>query len=138
MKNLAIISIAPHLEWKDCSRCSLVAVVITASALDLPDQLRLNPATTNALHHCEMLQVVMCLEKGITSEELDEDAANAPNIAWIAPSQIKYDFWCSVVPCRNNGRMVLVIKSCGPKVNKSDLGVKQDSPLACDTLHCGR
>ena len=80
----------------------------------------------------------MRLEESITGEEFDEDAANAPNIARIAPSQVKYDLRCSVVSCRNNGGVILIIKRCGTKVNKSDLGIKEDSPLACNTLHCRR
>lgn len=66
----------------------------------------------------------MRLEESITSEELDEDAANAPNIAWIAPSQVEYNLRCSVVPCRNDRGVVFVVKGCRSKVNKSDLGVK--------------
>ena len=66
----------------------------------------------------------MRLEESITSEELDEDAANAPNIAWIAPSQVEYDLRCSVVPCRNDRGVVFVVKGCRSKVDKSDLGVK--------------
>ena len=115
---------ARHTEWRRDSRCSLVAVVVSTCALDLPDQLRLNSATAYALHHCEMLEIVMGLEESITSKEFDKDAADAPNIAWIAPPQVKYDLWCSVVPCRNDGRMVLVVKGCRSKVNKPDLGVK--------------
>ena len=66
----------------------------------------------------------MRLEEGVTGEELDQDASNAPYIARIAPSQVEYDLRCSVVPCRNNGRVVLVIKGCRTKVNQSDLSVK--------------
>ena len=85
-----------------------------------------------------MLEIVVGLEESITSKELNEDAANAPNIAWVAPAQVKYDLRCSVVPCRNDGRVVLVVKGCRSKINKPDLGVKQDSPLACNALHCSR
>lgn len=66
----------------------------------------------------------MGLEESITGEEFDEDAANAPNIAWITPSQVEYDLRCSVVPCRNDRGVVFIIKGCGPEVNESDLGVK--------------
>lgn len=66
----------------------------------------------------------MGLEESITSKEFDEDAANAPNIAWVAPSQVQYDLRCPVVPCRNDGRVVLVVKGCRSKVYKPDLGVK--------------
>lgn len=71
-----------------------------------------------------MLKVVMRLEESVTSEEFDEDAANAPNIAWIAPSQVKYNLWCSVVPRGNDRGVVFIVECCRPKVNESDLGVK--------------
>lgn len=139
MKKLGYISIRRYIGSRNHSRCSLVPAVVSTSALDLPDQLRLNPATAHALHHCEMFEVVMRLEKGITSEELDEDAANAPDIARVAPSQVEDDLRGSVVPCGNDRGVVFVVKGCGSKINQSDLGVQQDSPLASDALHrCGR
>lgn len=124
MKNLEYISIAHHVEQSYDSRGSLVPVVVSTSALDLPDQLRLNLATAYALHHCKMLEVVVRLEKSIPSEELDKDAADAPNITWIAPTKVKYDLWCSVMPCRDDRGVVFIVKGCRPEVNKSDLGVK--------------
>ena len=66
----------------------------------------------------------MRLEESITSEELDEDTANAPDIARIAPSQVKYDLRCSVVPRRDDGGVVFVVEGCRSKVNKSDLRVE--------------
>ena len=66
----------------------------------------------------------MRLKESITSVELDEDAANAPNVARIAPSQIENDLRGSVVPCRNDCGMVFVIKCCGSKVDKPNLGVE--------------
>ena len=66
----------------------------------------------------------MRLEECVTCEELDEDTSNAPNVARIAPSKVEYDLRCSIMSRRNNGRVVLVIKGCGSKVNQSDLSVK--------------
>lgn len=80
----------------------------------------------------------MRLEESIASEELDQDASNAPDIAWIAPSKIKYNLRCSVVPCRNNCGVVFVVEGCRSEVNESDLGIKEDSPLACNALYGGR
>lgn len=71
-----------------------------------------------------MLKVVVRLEESVTSEELDEDAANAPDIAWIAPSQVQYNLWCSVVPCRYDRGVVFIVEGCRSKINESDLGVK--------------
>lgn len=112
------------MEQRHDSRSSLVPAVVPTCALDLSDQLWLNPATAYALHHCEMLEVVMRLEECVTCEELDEDASNAPYIARIAPSKVEYDLRCSVVPGRNDGGVVLVIKGCRSKVNQSNLSVK--------------
>ena len=71
-----------------------------------------------------MLEVVMRLEECVPCEELDQDASDAPNVARIAPSQVKYDLRCSVVPGRNDSGVVLVIKGCRSKIDESDLGVK--------------
>lgn len=49
-----------------------------------------------------MLEVVVGLEQSITSEELDEDASNTPNIAGIRPSETQNDLWGSVVASRDN------------------------------------
>ena len=124
MKKLRSISIVRHVQWVHDSRRSLVAVVVPTRALNLPNQLLLNPATAHALHHRQMLEIVVRLKESITSVELDEDAANAPNVTRIAPPQIKNDLRCSVVPCRNDRGVVLVVKCCGSKVDKPDLGVK--------------
>lgn len=35
-----------------------------------------------------MLEIVVCLEESITSEEFDNDAAYAPNIAGETPSKL--------------------------------------------------
>lgn len=66
----------------------------------------------------------MRLEERVTSKELDEDAPNTPNIAWIAPAQVEYDLRCSVVPCRNNSGVILIVKGGRSKVDKSDLSIK--------------
>ena len=49
-------------------------------------KLRVNFATTYTLHHCQMFEIIMRLEKSIASKELDKDAPNAPNVTRIAPS----------------------------------------------------
>ena len=124
MKNLKNISVARYMQWVHDSRRSLVAVVVPTRALHLPNQLLLDPTSAHALHHRQMLEIVMRLKESITSIELDKDAANAPNVARIAPSQIKNDLRCPVVPCRNDCGVVFVVKCCGSKVDESDLGVE--------------
>ena len=97
-----------------------------------------NLSTAHGLHHGEMLQVVVCLEKCVTCKKFDQDATNAPYVAWIAPTQIQYNFRCSVVSCRNDRGMVFIIKSCRAKVDEPYLGVEEYPPLSGDTLlSCG-
>lgn len=84
-----------------------------------------------------MLKVVVGLKECITGKELDEDTANAPDIARIAPSQVQYDLWCSIMSCRNDRGMVFVIEGGRPEINQPDLRIKQDSPLSGNTLHSG-
>lgn len=138
MKNLRHVNTARHTDLKHDSRCSLVAVIASTAAQDLPDQFWLNPTTAYALHHCEVLEIVVRLEKSVAGEELDQDASDAPDVAWIAPSEVQYNLGCSVVSCRNDGGVILVVEGCRSEVNESDLGVKKDSPLACNALHGSR
>jgi hypothetical protein len=76
-----------------------------------------------------MLEIVVCLEKGIAGEELHQDTPNTPYIAREAPSQIQDDLGGSVVAGGNDRGMVLVIKCRGTKVNQANLAVKKDTPL---------
>ena len=59
---------------------------------------RVDLAIAHTFHHCQMLEVVVRLEKSVTGEKLDEDATNAPYVTCIAPTQVEDDLWCSVVP----------------------------------------
>ena len=71
----------------------------------------------------------MSLEEGIASEELDNDAAYTPDIARKAPTQLQNDFWRTIVSCRDNRRVVFIIKGCRAKVDQTDLTVKENSSL---------
>jgi len=101
-----------------------VAIVAFPTVLDLTHNPRFNLAATDALHHGEMLEVVVGLKECIPGEKLDEDTANAPNIARIAPSQIQYDLWCSVMSCGNDRGMVFVVEGGRPEINQPDLCIK--------------
>lgn len=59
----------------------------------------------------------MCLKEGVTGEELDQDAADAPYVARVAPSKVKDNFRRSVVSGGYHRGMIFVIKGCGPEVN---------------------
>ena len=64
-----------------------------------------------------MFKVVMGLEECIASKELDQDAADAPNVARITPAKIQYNLWRSIMPSRYDRRMVFVLKRSGAEVN---------------------
>lgn len=57
-----------------------------------------------------MLEIIVRLKKRITSEELDQYAADTPDVTRIAPAQIEYNFWCSIVSCGHDGRVVFIVK----------------------------
>jgi len=46
-----------------------------------------------------MLEIIVCLEQGVSSEELDKDTAYAPDITRKAPPEIQDDLGCSVMSC---------------------------------------
>ena len=50
-------------------------------------------------HHGQMLQIVVCLEKGVSREEFDKYTSNTPDIAWERPTQTKNNLRSSVVSC---------------------------------------
>jgi hypothetical protein len=50
-----------------------------------------------------MLQVIVRLEQGIAGEELDENAAYAPDVAREAPSKVEDDLGSTVVSGRDDG-----------------------------------
>mmetsp|Transcript_28981 Transcript_28981/g.81636 ORF Transcript_28981/g.81636 Transcript_28981/m.81636 type:complete len:202 (-) Transcript_28981:111-716(-) len=71
------------------------------------------------LHHGEVLHVLVSLKQGVPGNELNDDAAYAPHVARVGPAQPKDDLWRSVMPCRDNRGVVLLLKSSAPKVNQS-------------------
>ena len=90
---------------------------VTATRLNhLLDNLCVDLAATYALHHCQMLQVIMCLEQRIPSEKLHQDAANTPDIARETPSEIKDNFRGPVMSRRDHRRMIFVVKCGGAEI----------------------
>ena len=59
----------------------------------------------------------MGLEECIACEEFDQDAADAPDVARIAPAKIQYDLWRSIMSSRYNRRMIFVLKRSGAKID---------------------
>ena len=85
-----------------------------------------------------MLQVIVSLEKRIAREEFDQDAANAPDVAWERPAESENDLWCAVVASRNDRGVVLVLEGSRSEINETNLSVEQDLSLACLAVDLGR
>lgn len=82
----------------------------------MSDKLWIYFTATNALHHGEVLEVVVRLEEGISGEELNQDTAYTPDIAGEAPSKIEDNLRGTVMPSRNHGRMIFIVKGRRPEV----------------------
>jgi hypothetical protein len=77
-----------------------------------------------------MLEIIVRLEEGIAGEELDQDAADAPNIAGVRPPETKDDLGCPVMTSRDDGRVVFILEGCRAEINQPNLGVQQHLSLA--------
>mmetsp|Transcript_1290 Transcript_1290/g.3744 ORF Transcript_1290/g.3744 Transcript_1290/m.3744 type:complete len:451 (+) Transcript_1290:1127-2479(+) len=79
------------------------------------------------LHHGEVFEVVVRLEKGLTCHQLDNDAAQAPDVAREGPTEAEHDLGSPVVPGRHDLRVVLVVKGRGPKVDQVKVRLLRNS-----------
>lgn len=59
--------------------------------MDLSNDLTIQLTTTHCFHHGQMFQIVMGLEQGVTSKELDQDASDTPNVTGKTPSKVEND-----------------------------------------------
>lgn len=107
----------------------------TTSLYNLPHDLGVDLSSTHALHHRQVLQVIVGLEQGVSREELNQYAPNAPDIAREAPSQVEYNLGGTVVPRRHDRRVVFIVKGRRAKIDQPDLAIEEYSPLA---LHAVR
>lgn len=89
-----------------------------------------NPLANDALHHGQVLQIIVSLEKCIAGEELNENAPNAPDVAGETPSHVQDDFRGPVMSSRHNGRVVFVIERCRPEIDQPDFTVQENASLA--------
>jgi hypothetical protein len=78
--------------------------------VDRSHNISINLATADGLHHCEMFEVVVSLEQGVASEELDKNASYTPNVARETPTKVQDNLWCSVVTSRYYRGVVLVVE----------------------------
>ena len=76
-----------------------VAVCTSAAGSDLLHEFRVKLAAANGLHHGEMLEVVVRLKEGVASEELNQNASYAPDVAGKAPAKLQDDLRSTIVPC---------------------------------------
>lgn len=72
----------------------------------------------------------MCLEEGVAGKELDQNAADAPDVARVGPAETEDNLRGSVVARRDDGGVILILKGGGAKVNQPHLGIEQDPSLA--------
>lgn len=72
----------------------------------------------------------MGLEQGITSEELDKNTPNTPDIAGERPSKPKDDFRSTIMSGRDNGRVIFILECGRSEVNQPNFSIKQDFSLS--------
>lgn len=78
--------------------------------VDRSHNVSIDLATANSLHHRQMLEVVMRLEKGVASEEFDQDTSYTPDIARETPAQVEDNLRCSVVSSRDYRGVVFIVE----------------------------
>lgn len=115
---------------RDDLRSCRITIATPPTVLHLPNKPWLDFSTTDWLHHGEMLEIVMSLEKSVTGKELDQDTANTPDVTGIAPAQVEDDFRSAVMPRRDDRRVILIIECGRAKVNQPDLCIEQDFPVS--------
>jgi hypothetical protein len=76
--------------------CSVRVATASVGSYLLHDA-RIYLATAHRLHHRQMLEVIVRLEEGVASKELNQNAANAPYVAGEAPAKLEDDLWGTVV-----------------------------------------
>lgn len=84
-----------------------------------------DPPVAHALHHSQVLEIIVRLEESVASEELDKNATDTPNIAGEGPSKSKDDLGSTVVTRRHHRRVILVFESSGAKIDEANLGVEE-------------
>lgn len=67
----------------------MILVPAPSALHDLPDKLAVNLVIDDRLHHSKVLQVVVCLEQGITGVEFDKNTPDTPDVTWETPAQVQ-------------------------------------------------
>lgn len=85
------------------------------------------------LDHCQVLQVLVCVEKELARIQLHQDASHGPNIGLLVPCEVlEDDFGRSVLPCVDYERVALMLICRPSKVDYLDLAADGLAPLATD------
>lgn len=92
----------------------------------------------NALHHRQVLQIVVGLEKGISGKEFNQNATDTPDITRETPTQIENNLWGPVMSSGDDRRVILVIEGGRSKINQSNLTIQEDASLTCCPRCCMR
>jgi hypothetical protein len=73
-----------------------------------------------AAHHLEVLDVVVGLEERLSGQQLHQDAAETPHVAWIAPAEAQNHLRRAVMPRADHRRVVLLVEPVqGPSVTRT-------------------
>lgn len=96
--------------------------LLTLSLLDHP----LTKLAHHNLHHCQMLQIIMRLEKRVPSVEFYKDTAYTEHVARIGPRETEDDFGGTIVPGGDDRGMVFRLERGGTEIDKTDFSVLED------------
>lgn len=78
----------------------------------------------------------MSLKQGVTGEKLDQDASYTPDIARIRPAEAQDNFGSTIVPSRDDGRVIFVLEGRRAEVNETNLGIEEYTSLRGLAVHC--
>ncbi len=77
----------------------------------------------DALHHGQMLRVVVRLKERESEIELEQNAADAPDVAGLRPAELENYLGRPVVSRRNDGRVMLPVECGRAEVDHSNARV---------------
>ena len=72
-----------------------------------------------------MFQVVVSLKECIAGEELHEDTADAPDIAWETPTQAQDDLRSTVMSGGDDRRVIFVLERGRSEIDQTNLRIEQ-------------
>ena len=85
-----------------------------------------------------MLEIIVRLEQGVARKKLNQNAADAPDVAREAPAQVEDNLRRTVVTRGHHRRVVLIVERSRSKVDESDFRVEKDLAMACCPVYSSR